>query len=130
MIINGSSGVSSFGSVYHEVAGSTSAVIIAASSDCRIEDIMTNVLNTCQAAVHVTAASHRCKVACQVTGATNAFGIGYKIDGGCTYSEYNCTGLNPAGIATGSANKMVENGVQITAVGTTTYLNLASGIMA
>lgn len=63
-------------------------------------------------------------------GAANVFPLGVQlVSTGNTYTEINCSGMDSAAILGGSANKLVINGVQITATGLT-GTNLASGVMS
>jgi len=66
-----------------------------------------------------------------LSGRAGAFTSGYYlVDTTDTYSEYNCTGLDPAAITGGSANKLIYNSTQITTTGTFGTGNLASGVMS
>lgn len=63
-------------------------------------------------------------------GMTNAFPLGVQLSGsGNSFTEINCSGIDPAAIVSGSANKLQINGVQITTTGLSGN-NLVSGVMA
>lgn len=85
-----------------------------------------NVLGS--AAVRFLSGCNANYVAPFVNGDTNA-ALGVQLVGTTNgRNEINCTGINSSFISGGSANKLVINGVQITATGLT-GTNLASGVM-
>jgi hypothetical protein len=127
LVISGSSQVTSIGNNYIECR--SYPVDIGTSADCAIADRVSNWNNTASAVLRTTSSS-RLKLDMCCSGAANKISLGYQAFSILNYyCEFNCTGLNPAPIYGGSANKLVINGVQIVAVGPT-GTNYASGVMA
>jgi hypothetical protein len=63
-------------------------------------------------------------------GSAGVYPIGVQlVSTGNSYTEINCSGMDPAAISGGSGNKLTINGVQITATGLSGN-NLVSGVMA
>ena len=109
-------------------------IALTSVTNSRFLDHVTNYGNTVSDAV-VKLVSNNKRNYFQVfaAGKASAFTLGYQGVGTTNeYNELNCTGLDPACITSGSANKLVWNSTQITttgaiASGTTNY---ASGVMA
>lgn len=106
------------------------AVQLSSSNNCSINDRVMNNTYTGQG-IQLTNSS-RNKLNATMSGVT--LGVGYKVtDATSGYNEFNCTGLDPAGITGGAANKLVINGAQVVAVGIAAAghgTNVASGVMA
>lgn len=99
-------------------------------NSCVLKPVVKNYNTTSiAAAVRILGTNSRNYIAPLAYGAPNVFPLGVQLVAATnTYTEINCTGLDPAAIAGGSGNKLVINGVQITAAGLTGN-NLASGVM-
>lgn len=127
LLILDSKNVTSIGNNYLE-CGSI-PVYLSGAENCTIMDRVTNNTNVC-ATVGTLSASNRNKMELTYSGAAAKATVGYNLVGATNnYNELNCTGLDPNGITGGSGNKLVINGVQITATGLSGN-NLASGVMA
>jgi hypothetical protein len=103
------------------VAGNTAV-------NCTFNPIVTNYGVSTLGVCEFTAVT-RSRFAPSFTGMASGTAYGVRLLGAANgYNEINCSGMNPAAIAGGSANKLEINGVQITVTGLT-GTNLASGIM-
>jgi hypothetical protein len=108
--------------------GGTLAKLVSATN-CKITDKATNYTNTAKG-ITLTI-SNRNKLDMVLSG--NKTGVGYSVDATSAYNEFNCSGLDPAAISGGSANKLVINSTQVTVVGIAAAgagNNVASGVMA
>lgn len=104
-------------------------VILADATNCRIMAIVQNDSVTGGAAVQVINACAANYIAPIVKGKASGATFGIQVIGTTDVrNEYNCSGIDSSCIAGGSVNKLVRNGVQITATGLT-GTNLASGVM-
>lgn len=98
-------------------------------NNCTFNPIVTNYGVASLAVCEFTTVT-RSRFAPSFTGMASGTGFGVRLLGGSNgYNEINCSGMDPAGIASGSGNKLVINGSQITVTGLT-GTNLASGIMS
>jgi hypothetical protein len=69
-------------------------------------------------------------VDCMVKSRTAAYARGVELTGSANaYNEIRCSGLDPAAIDGGAANKLVSNGAPVKVAGRFANNNLASGIM-
>jgi hypothetical protein len=94
-----------------------------------IDVVVKNHSNVCPAAVQMSGACSRNTFAPKVYGAAGKVSLGVQMLGAThTFSEVNCSGMDSATLGA-SANKLVINGVAITATGLSGN-NLVSGVMA
>lgn len=128
LLIQSSIDVSSINNIYN--ACSNGGVQLFAAQGCKIQDTINNVTGTAaNAAVTLSSSSNRNYIAPIINGGANVWPTGVNLVSTTnTYNEINCTTIIPTAITSGSANKLVINGVQITTAGLT-GTNLASGIM-
>jgi len=124
-----SENIFSSGNCYLECAGVS--VSLSGVANSLFMDKAINNSTTGSAVVQMTNSS-RNKIEMLCSGGSAKFGLGYQgISTGNTYNELNCTGLDSNTINSGSVNKLVWNGTQITVTGliSTGTTNLASGVM-
>lgn len=109
---------------------STSGVIAVNAVSCYIAPFCKNYQNTlANATVQFSGGCNANYVAPFINGDAGVAALGVKFIGTTNgRNEINCTGLNSSAIASGSANKLTINGVQITATGLT-GTNFVSGVM-
>jgi hypothetical protein len=109
----------------------TTSISLTSVENSRFLDHVTNYGNaTSSAVLQLVSNNNRNYFQVFATGKASAYASGYQVLGVTNgYNEFNCTGLDPAAIAGGSANKLVINSVQITATGLT-GTNLVNGVMA
>ncbi len=104
-------------------------VVLSDASNCRITPTIKNNVRTGAAAVLMIDACLANYVAPIVLGKASGATFGIQVLGTTdARNEYNLTGIDSACIAGGSGNKLVRNGVQITATGLT-GTNLVSGVV-
>ena len=112
----------------------TTPIALTSVTNSRFLDHISNYGNvTSAAAVQLVSNNSRNYFQVFAVGKTSAFSLGYQGVGTTnTYNELNCTGLDPAAIVSGSANKLVWNSTQITTTGAISSgtTNLAAGVMA
>lgn len=108
----------------------TNPVQLNNSSNCDIRPFIKNQgTTTTKPAVELTGTCTRNYVQPFVQGLANAFTVGVNLAGASNANnEINCTGIDPACIAGGSANKLVINAIQVTATGLSGS-NYISGVM-
>jgi hypothetical protein len=132
-IVN-SAGVNSTG---NSIVGAQKPIVMSAARNCRITDFINNIEQpSVYAAVNMTDCLRnyiapfvfRSNVSGSFTTATYGFGVNMSSTGNAG-NEINCSGIDAAVINGGSANKLLNNSVQITATGSFGSNNLASGIM-
>ncbi len=110
-------------------AGSNGAVVLDGVTSCEIKPDVKNRSTTCSVAVQLFSTNQANIIEPLVSGGANLVSLGVQVVGTAdNRNEYRCTGLNSGCIAAGSANKLVRNGVQITATGLS-GTNLVSGVM-
>ena len=104
-------------------------VSLVNASGCNVQDIMNNPQEVAvQGAIWATGSS-RNYLAPVVRGGAGVFPQGVNLIGaGNANNEVNCTGIDPAAIIGGAANKLQIGGVSVTTVGLS-GTNLASGVM-
>lgn len=128
-----SNGVMSDGNM---ILGSTNPIVLDTAKHCRMTDIICNPGESGNAAVSLTNSSRNyiapvvcsSNVSLPIGVTTFAQGVNL-VSTANQYNEINCTGIDPVIINTGSGNKLVYNGSQITSAGTFGVNNLASGIL-
>ena len=111
----------------------SNAISLTSVTNSRFLDHVTNYANTASAMCQLVSGCSRNYFQVFATGKASAFTLGYQGTGTTnTYNELNCTGIDPACIVSGSANKLVWNSTQITVTGAISAgtTNLASGVMA
>lgn len=120
--------ISSMNCVYEEAG--VSPVQLTTVTSSRFADMIRNfaVPASGQTAVNVQLACNRNKFDMQIDGMAAAFSAGYGVSSASSYSEYNCTGLNP-GVFSNTNGKLFYNGSAITSVGAFGTSNYASGVM-
>ena len=127
LFVNGSYNVMSQGNNWSEL---TRPVALVSSTSCYISD---NIYNSTQiasqAAIYINASSSRNVIDSIINSAASKFPYGVTIDSTSSYNEVRCSGINPFGISSGSANKLVYNATQVTTATTFGTGNLSSGIM-
>jgi hypothetical protein len=124
-----SENIFSSGNSYLECAGIP--VSLSGVANSLFMDTAINNGTTASAVVQLTNSS-RNKLEMLCSGGSAKFGLGYQgISTGNTYNELNCTGLDSTTINSGSVNKLIWNGTQITVTGliSSGTTNLASGVM-
>lgn len=122
-----SNNVTSTGCVYAE--SDDIPVLLSGCNNIRIDDRSTNYSKVCAAVVQMTNTT-KSKLEMSAVGFGGGILLGYQlVSTGNDYNELNCTGIDSSAVSGGSNNKLVENGVQITATGTFGTSNLASGVM-
>lgn len=126
LYVNGSSGVISRGNQWLD---SQRPVTLLNATHCVVEDQIRNNSQNCgQGAVYLSGSS-RCVIKPVVSGDTTRFGIGIAlVSTGNSYCELNPSGIDPAALTGGSANKVTINAVQITATGLSGN-HLVAGVM-
>jgi hypothetical protein len=109
---------------------STSGVNAINAVSCYIAPVCKNYQNTlATATVQFVSGCNANYVAPFVNGDPNIAALGVQFIGATNgRNEINCTGLNSSAILTGSANKLIINGVQVTTTGLS-GTNLVSGVM-
>lgn len=95
----------------------------------RFEDIYSNPNEGVVAAIALDNCTRNYISPTVKAGAGNLFTVGIEMTSSNTFTEVNCTGIDPTSITGGSANKLFYNSTQITAAGVFGTNNLASGIM-
>ena len=125
--IENSSGVVAKSNMY---LGARRAITLIRATNCEISDVIHNPRETAsQAAVLLLDSSSRNRIAPIVKGMAGAFPQGIALSGASnSFNELTCTGVDPACIVGGSADKLLINGVSVVVTGLTGN-NLASGIM-
>jgi hypothetical protein len=109
--------------------GANGAVVMADAKNCRIMPVVVNDSVTGGPAVQVINACLANYIAPIVKGKAAGATFGIQVIGTTdARNEYNCSGIDSGTISGGSGNKLVRNGVQVTATGLT-GTNLASGVM-
>lgn len=127
LLISNSNNVTSMGCSY--VESPSYPVLLTIATNCNISDKSMNNSKTASAAMQLTATT-RSKFEMSCSGAAAKVTIGYQGIGTANdYNEFNCTGIDTNCISTSSANKLVLNSAQITAVGLS-GTNMVSGVMA
>lgn len=127
IVIDGSAGVAVCGTQISE-CGST-VVRLTNANNCRIVPTIKNASVSGGAAVQLLNNCAANYVAPMVLGKAGGVSLGIQVVGaGDVRNEYNCTGIDSACVAAGATNKLVRNGVSITATGLTGS-NLVSGVM-
>lgn len=108
----------------------TSGVNASNATSCYITPCCKNYQNTlANAAVQFVTGCVANYVAPFVNGDAGIVALGVQfVDATNLRNEINCTGLNSSAIASGSANKLTINGIQITTTGLS-GTNLVSGVM-
>lgn len=106
-------------------------VVIEPGQNCFIAPIIENPTVTAPlGAVYVSARTTRNVIAPVVKGSAGKFAKGVDLSGVAnSYTEVQCSGIDPACIKGGAGNKLVSNGVAITTAGAFSTNCLASGIM-
>jgi hypothetical protein len=100
-------------------------------TNCDIRPLVKNFDKTLTgAAVRVAGTCTRNTYAPMAFGKASAMPLGVQLIGANhNWNEINCSGIDAAAVAGGSANKLTINGVQVTATGLS-GTNVASGVMA
>jgi hypothetical protein len=109
--ISASNGVSVRGMAITET-NAANPVVISGSSNCVIEPIIHNAVNSCSgSAVELTGTCAANKIAPLVYGKASAFGIGIQVLGTADgRNTYDVGGIDSACITGGYANKLTRNG--------------------
>jgi len=127
--INGGSNIETRTQIIDCAYGS-GAISVTNVTNSRFMDHVTNYAITCGPACEVAGTCTANYFQVFASGKSSAFTFGYQLlSTGTTRSEFNCTGLDSSSISSGSGNKLVYNGTQITSTGTFGTNNLASGVM-
>jgi hypothetical protein len=127
--IDTSKGVSLLGTIIAE-AGTNGAVVLTNVERSKIEPVVLNRVTSGGPAVQLLNTCVANSLAATVNGKASGVTFGYQVVGVAdTRNEYNCTGIDSAVVNGGSGNKLVRNGVQITAAYTLTGTNTTSGVM-
>ena len=130
IVIDGSNGVSVLGTIILENGGNDGAVVLNVASNCRIMPTVLNKVVSGGPAVQLIGASTANYIAPVVLGKASGVTYGIQVTGTTdARNEYNCSGIDSACVNGGSGNKLVRNGVQITAAFTLTDTNTTSGVM-
>ncbi|MGH7016197.1 MAG: hypothetical protein ACRED8_03820 [Caulobacteraceae bacterium] len=104
-------------------------IVLNGANNCALRDRITSKQTPATTAAIAITNSNRNVIDCGIDGSANAYPIGVDItDAASGYNEIRCSGIDPASIAGGSANKLKINGTQVTAAGAS-GTNLAQGIM-
>ena len=130
MLVLSSSGIQSIGNMFIDCT--TAAINVSESSNCTFQDHARNsIITATGAAVDISGTNTRLVARMQIDGDAGSFLYGYRLASTTTtYSEFNCSGVDPICITGGSGNKLLFNNTQITVAGAFSSANLASGIMA
>lgn len=100
------------------------------TTNSRFLDHVTNYGDTAGALCQLAGGCNRNYFQVFGAGKSSAFNYGYQLLGTTNgYNELNCTGIDPACISSGSGNKLIINGSQVTSTGLS-GTNLVSGVMA
>jgi hypothetical protein len=106
------------------------AISMTNTTNSRFLDHVTNYGDTAGAMCQLAGGCNRNYLQVFAAGKSSAFTIGYQLLGTTNnYNEINCTGIDPACINSGSGNKLIINGSQVTSTGLS-GTNLVSGVMA
>jgi hypothetical protein len=127
--IDASNGVTIDGTIIMEAL--ISGVDATNANNCVFKPIVKNYNTTMTGAiVRMFSTCSRNIIAPVGYGSAGVYPIGVQlVSTGNSFTEINCSGMDPAAITGGSANKLTINGVQITATGLSGN-NLVSGVMA
>lgn len=129
VIVLNSSGVQLLGTMILESGTLYSAVGLGNATNCVIRPTIKNRAVTGQAAVQLSTSVSACIIQPTVMGKASAFTYGIQVVGAVdSHNEYNLSGIDSTCINTGSGNKLVRNGTQITVAGLS-GTNLVSGVM-
>jgi len=130
LLIENSSGVSGFGNQWVDFQD---PIRMVNSVWCRLTDRVMQASQTVATAGVQLTASNRNVINCDVASSNSSITLpcGVSLNGTAnTYNEVNCSGIYGPSMTGGSANKLQNNGTQITATGAFGTGNLASGVMA
>jgi hypothetical protein len=107
----------------------STGVALATCVGSDIRPILKNNFTVGSAAVQVSGTSTANYLQPAVSGSATGFSLGIQVVGTAdARNEYNCSLLDSSAISGGSNNKLLRNGVQITATGLS-GTNLVSGVM-
>lgn len=99
------------------------------SVSCDVRPVIKNYYEVTVNAVQIAGATAGCFIQPLINGDANFYSRGINVTGTSDVrNEYNCTLINSSCLNGGSANKLVRNGVQITATGLS-GTNLVSGVL-
>ena len=121
-------GVTASQNIYTDVAH---PVVCDRARNSRISDLISAEQAEFRATAAISLANcTRNVVDCVVKSRAAAYARGVELTGTANaYNEIRCSGLDPAALHGGAANKLVSNGAPVTVVGRFANNNLASGIM-
>jgi hypothetical protein len=127
--IDTSNGVTIDGTIIMEAG--ISGIDATDANNCVLKPIVKNYNTTTTGAiVRMFGTCSRNIIAPVGYGSAGVYPLGVQlVSTGNSYTEINCSGMDPAAILSGSVNKLTINGVQITATGLSGN-NLVSGVMA
>jgi hypothetical protein len=127
LAIRDSSGVESQGNILTDFE---SPILLSSSVGCRFADRISNPTRSARLGAVVLADSARSVIDCMVDGKPGAFPSGVDLQGrGNSVVEARMTGVDAGAMAGGAANKLVSDGVPVTAAGPFGNGSLAQGIM-
>ena len=127
--IDASNGITIDGTIIMEAG--VSGIDATNANNCVLKPIVKNYNTTMTGAIiRMFSTCSRNIIAPVGYGSAGVYPLGVQlVSTGNSYTEINCSGMDPAAISSGSANKLNINGVQITATGLSGN-NLVSGVMA
>ena len=126
LVIVNSNNVTSIGNLYQE--NKSHGAVLSTANHCHIQDRSSNYNITALTCAQLTT-SEKNYIQMMCSGDAGKIAIGYQLISTANgHNELNCTGLDSNSINGGAGNKLIINGVQVTATGLYNT-NLVSGVM-